>query len=96
MIQSYDLYNSEQFSSIKPIKDLLESSSNMYRLCHEGKDIDYSTYVEKDIIVEKEEKIGGEMQDVEIMMTPVIAKPDDQEYNTLVKTNSGQGDQKDD
>ena len=56
----------------------------MYRLCHEGKDIDYSTYVEKDIIVEKEEKIGGENQDVEMVMTPVIAKPDDQEYNTLV------------
>ena len=36
------------------------------------------------IIVEKEKKIGGENQDVEMMMKPVIAKPDDQEYNTLV------------
>ena len=96
LIQSYDLYNSEQFSSIKPIKDLLESSSNLYRLCHEGKNIDYSTYVEKDIIVEKEKKNGGEKHDVEMMLAPVNAKPDHQEYNTIDKTNSGQGDNEDD
>lgn len=36
LIQSYDLFNSEHFQSIKPVKNLLEATNNKYRLCHEG------------------------------------------------------------
>jgi len=35
LIQSYDLYSSEQFQNIKPIKSLLESN-NDYRLGDDG------------------------------------------------------------
>ena len=83
LIQSYDLYNSEQFSAIKPIKDLLETSGNMYRLCHEGQDIDWSTYIEKQYVATPDKTAAAdnvEMMNVDKVEEKPTQKKEDEEW----------------